>query len=306
MIAQTTLKAPIEFSGVALHSGRHVKLVLRPAAPGSGVVFVRTDLPGAPRIPAHFQNIVSTRLATTLGVDSATVSTVEHLLAALYGMGVDNLVVEIDGPEVPIVDGSSEPFCRLIAAVGVQTQLQARPVLALRRRVEVKLNEKWAVAEPSARLEIQGSVDWDHPAIGYQEFHYVEGRDSFRELSAARTFGFLKDVEALKRMGLALGGSLENAVVLDEANVLNPDGLRYRDEFARHKVLDALGDFKLAGISLQAYVRLHRAGHDLHSQLLAEIFRDPDHYEIIDSSVREESAIASLRAALAQSFVASV
>jgi len=183
-------------------------------------------------------------------------------------------------------------------------QLQSRPYLALRRRVELKMGEKWAVAEPSSRLEIHASIEWDHPSIGYQEFQYSEGKTPFSELASARTFGFLRDVEALKRMGLARGGSLETAVVLDDALVLNPEGLRFPDEFVRHKVLDALGDFKLAGISLCAYVRLHRAGHDLHSQLLAAIFRDPDNFELIDSSSEQVSRASFGALALARGVAA--
>ena len=170
--------------------------------------------------------------------------------------------------------------------------------------MELKVAEKWAVAEPAARLEIHGSIDWDHPSIGYQEFHYQEGETSFDELARARTFGFLRDEQALKKMGLARGASLENAVVLDHALILNPDGLRFPDEFVRHKVLDALGDFKLAGIAIQAYIRLHRAGHDLHNQLLAEIFKNPDNFEIVDGSSRGERRVSAIHAALARGFVA--
>jgi UDP-3-O-[3-hydroxymyristoyl] N-acetylglucosamine deacetylase len=287
MIAQRTLKAPVRLEGIALHSGQQVKMSLLPAQPNRGIVFVRTDLKKNPEIPAHFKNVVDTQLATTVGAGDAKVATIEHLMAALQGMGIDNLTVEIDGPEVPIFDGSSAPICRAIQEVGIQSQAQSRAFLALRRRIELRIGEKWAAAEPSSKLEIVGSVEWDHPAIGFQEFHYIEGETPFSEISSARTFGFARDVEALRRMGLARGGTLENAVVFDEAKVLTPGGLRFPDECVRHKVLDALGDFKLAGIGIQAFIRLHRAGHDLHRQLLNEIFRNPDHYEIIDGSGRE-------------------
>lgn len=307
MIFQRTHKRPVTITGIGLHSGKEATVTLQPARPNRGIVFVRTDLPGRPEIAGHYKNVVNTRLATTLGRDKlVTVSTVEHLLAAVAGMGIDNLVVEVNGPEIPILDGSSSRFVDAIEQVGVETLAQPRAYLSLRRRVELKLAEKWAVAEPSARLEIHGSIEWDHPSIGYQEFHYIEGKTQFSELARARTFGFIQDVEALKRAGLARGGSLENAVVLDQASVLNPDGLRYADEFVRHKVLDALGDFKLAGIAIQGYIRLHRAGHDLHSQLLAEIFKDPDNYEIIDHSVEiERDAVASLRSIVARAGLAS-
>jgi UDP-3-O-[3-hydroxymyristoyl] N-acetylglucosamine deacetylase len=291
MTFQRTLNGKVALTGIALHSGKTVELVLRPANPNHGISFVRTDLNQSTPISAHYKNVVNTQMATVLGHATSRVSTVEHLLAALQILGVDNAVVEVDGPEVPILDGSAIQFCQAIEEVGLHTQLQARAFLQLRRRVELKIAEKWAVAEPSSRLEIHETVEWDHPVIGFQEFHYVEGKTSYKELASARTFGFLRE-----------GGSLDNAVVLDDTSVLNPQGLRYPDEFVRHKVLDALGDFKLAGISLHAYVRMHRAGHDLHSQLLNAIFRDPDNYEIIDGNEHQERAMPQIRAAMVSAF----
>jgi UDP-3-O-[3-hydroxymyristoyl] N-acetylglucosamine deacetylase len=284
---QHTLNAAVTLTGIGLHSGKSAEITLRPARAGHGIVFVRSDLEDAPQIPALFKNVVSTQLATTLGRGKATISTVEHVLAALQGMGIDNALIEVNGPEVPILDGSSAPFCEVISEVGVVSQGYLRPTLILRRKVEVKVGEKWAVAEPSARLEVHGSIEWDHPMIGFQEFHYIDGKTSFDEISSARTFCMLRDVEMMKKMGLALGGSLDNAVVLDNTSVLNPGGFRYVDEMVRHKVLDALGDFKLAGVSIQAYVRMHRAGHELHNQLVAAIFSNPDNYEIIEGSEQE-------------------
>lgn len=304
MILQRTLKDKITLSGVGLHSGMPTEMTIKPAAPNRGIVFVRRDLEDSPEIAGHYKNIVATQLASTIGRGKITISTVEHVLAALQGMGVDNAIIEVSGPEIPIMDGSSAVFCEAIQKVGLESQLQARPVLVLRQKVELKLGEKWAVAEPSSRLEIHGSIDWDHPAIGYQEFHYQEGRTPFEELSKARTFGFLREVEALKKAGLGRGGSLENVVVLDDASVLNPGGLRFPDEFVRHKVLDALGDFKLAGIALQACFRLHRAGHDLHNQLLIEIFKNAENFEIVDGTEKEERKVSRLHTALASRFVA--
>ena len=289
MVLQRTLKKEIELNGIGLHTGSSIHLKFKPAPAGHGIVFIRSDLPGKPSLPAHFSYIVNTQLATSLGRGSVTLSTVEHVLAALYGAGIDNCIIEVSGPELPIMDGSSVVFYQAILAAGLEFQKKLRPRLALRKRVEVRSGEKWALAEPSSGYEIQGSIEWDHPAIGYQEFHYIEGKNSFQELMSARTFGFLRDVETLKKMGLARGGSLENAVVLDHALVLNPEGLRHPDEFIRHKVLDALGDFKLAGVALQGFFRLHRAGHDLHSQLLAEILSHPSHYEILNGSVDDFS-----------------
>jgi len=282
MSYQATLKNAVKMTGIGLHSGKPVQLVLKPGRPGQGIRFFRSDLPGSAPIPAFYKNVINTQLATTLGRGEFTVSTVEHLMAALYGARIDNLDIDVDAPEIPIMDGSAAPFYEIIRETGIEIQLVKKPILVLRRKVEVRAGDKFAIAEPAARLEIHGSIQWEHPAIGYQEYHYIQGKTLFSELCAARTFGFLNDVEALKRMGLARGGSLENAIVLDHAAVLNPEGLRYFDEFVKHKVLDALGDFKLAGIELHAYFRLHRAGHDLHSQILSEIFSNPDHFEIID------------------------
>jgi UDP-3-O-[3-hydroxymyristoyl] N-acetylglucosamine deacetylase len=284
---QKTLKKSATIEGVGLHSGKLVRMTIHPAYANHGIVFVRTDLEGSPKIPAHYSYVVNTQMATTLGKGKATVGTVEHVMAAFQGLGIDNALVELNGSEVPILDGSSIRFCESILDIGLVKQAQTRPYVILKRRVDLRVDEKWAVAEPADRLSVHSSIDWDHPAIGYQEFTYIEGRTSFTELAAARTFGFLRDVEALRRMGLARGGSLENAVVLNEGVVLNPEGLRFPDEFVRHKVLDALGDLKLAGISIQAKIRLHRSGHDLHSQLLSAIFSNPDCFEIIDESQKD-------------------
>ncbi|MDR3607730.1 MAG: UDP-3-O-acyl-N-acetylglucosamine deacetylase [Oligoflexia bacterium] len=301
---QQTLKSSVSLKGIGLHTGKIVNLVIHPARPNVGIHFVRTDLPGRPEIAALYRNVVCTRLATTLGRGDVKISTVEHLLAAFQGLGIDNAIVEVDGPELPILDGSSAPFVEAIDSIGVFGQAVVRPVLALRRKVELKVGEKWAVAEPSSRLEVHGSFEWDHPAIGYQEFYFREGQTDFREIAAARTFCMLRDVENMKKVGLALGGSLDNAVVMDESGVLNPGGLRYPNELARHKVLDALGDFKLAGIGMRAFIRMHRSGHELHGQLVEAIFKDPNNYEII-GGVREEVRTAPI-AALAQRLVASV
>jgi len=279
---QKTLKSTVAIQGIGLHSGSPANLTLHPAQPNSGIRFVRSDIDPKFEVVAHYQNVINTQMATTLGRGRVSVSTVEHLMAALAGLGIDNVLAEIDGPEIPIMDGSSAAFVDAILEVGVKAQRVQRPLIRVRERVAVRVNEKWAVIEPSSRLEIESSIEWDHPSIGYQDFKYIDGVTPITEYSRARTFGFLKDVEALKRMGLARGGSLENAVVLDHALVLNPDGLRYPNEFARHKVLDALGDFKLAGVSIQGAFKLHRSGHDLHKMILAELFSDPNHYEVIE------------------------
>jgi UDP-3-O-[3-hydroxymyristoyl] N-acetylglucosamine deacetylase len=284
MTFQKTLKASVEMTGIGLHSGSAAHLVLRPGRPNTGIRFVRTDIDSEFEVAAHYQNITTTQLATTLGRGKVTISTVEHLLAAAAGLGIDNLRVEVDGPEIPIMDGSSAPFVDSILRAGLLVQDTPRSIVRIRERVEVRVQEKWAVVEPAPRMEVHSSIEWDHPSIGYQEFRYIDGVTPVSDFSHARTFGFLKDVDALKRMGLARGGSMENAVVLDHALVLNPGGLRYPNEFARHKVLDALGDFKLAGIPIHGAFKLHRSGHDLHRAILAEIFSNPNHYEVLDFS----------------------
>jgi len=298
MYQQKTLKRDIIIEGIGLHSGESSRVRLSPGEPNSGIQFVRADLEGAILIPGVVSSVVHTKLATTLGSsatpNAGTISTVEHLLAALQGFGIDNALVEVFGPEVPIMDGSAAPFCRAILEAGVLYQDAPRKVLKIRSRVEVKVGEKWAVAQPSAGFEIQASIDWDHPSIGFQEFHYCDGITDFATIASARTFGFARDVEALKKMGLARGGSLENAVVLDDHLILNPEGLRYPDEFVRHKVLDALGDFKLAGFAMQGCFKLHRSGHDLHRELLAAILSNPKNFEISKENSFQDLRPASL------------
>lgn len=302
---QRTIQKTISLSGIGLHSGKEARITLKPAAVNKGILFSRSDRPENLPIEANFRNVTNTQMATTLGKGDGSISTVEHLMAALHGFGIDNLLIEVSGAEVPIMDGSSATFCRAILEAGIETQTVSRTTLRIKKRVEVKLAEKWAVVEPSGVFEVHASIDWDHPAIGFQEFHYVDGKTDFMEIASARTFGFMKDVEALKKMGLALGGSLENAVVLDHALILNPDGLRYPDEFVRHKVLDALGDFKLAGIAIQGCFKLHRAGHDLHRSILAEIFKDPSNYEIVEELPNFASAEPAFIAAKQGAKVAS-
>ncbi|MBC7386782.1 MAG: UDP-3-O-acyl-N-acetylglucosamine deacetylase [Cryobacterium sp.] len=299
---QRTIKKAVTLTGIGLHLGTEASVTLKPAAANQGILFQRLDHPGSLPIEANFRNVVNTQMATTLGKGSLTISTIEHLMAALHGFEIDNLLIEVSGPEVPILDGSSLPFCEALKKIGTVSQSAPRTALAIKRRVEVKLAEKWAVVEPSKKFEIRASIDWDHPSIGYQEFHYVEGQTPFSEISAARTFGFLRDVEALKKMGLVLGGSLDNAVVLDSALVLNPDGLRYPDEFVRHKTLDALGDFKLSGIQILGSFKLHRAGHDLHRSILAEVFKDPANYEIVTLDAEADEALMASEISVAARF----
>lgn len=276
MYDQQTLAEKITCSGKGLHSGAEVVLTLRPGRADSGVVFVRTDLDGA-EIPATPASVRSMYRATTLGRGDATVATVEHLLAALYALRVDNVRVELDGPEVPVLDGSAEPFVQLIRRAGLFEQGVARPRLRILEPVEVVDGDRRIRAEPADRFRVHYVIDFDHPAIRRQELGLAAvTADSFaRELARARTFGFLDEVAALREAGLGLGGDLDNTVVLDHERVINPTGLRFADEFVRHKALDLIGDLALLGVELEGAVCVERGGHALHQRLVSAILTQP-------------------------------
>ncbi|HUB15927.1 MAG TPA: UDP-3-O-acyl-N-acetylglucosamine deacetylase [Acetobacteraceae bacterium] len=278
---QRTLKAPIGCVGVGLHSGRRVSLNLHPAEPGHGIVFHRTDLGRS--IPARFDRVVDTRLATVLGDEqwgSARIGTVEHLMAALSALGIDNARIELDGPEVPALDGSAAPFVFLLDCAGVVEQSASRSQIEVRRPIRVSEGDAFAELRPATvhgmpGLEMALSIDFAAPAIGRQALSLRLTPDSFRtEVARARTFTLAGEVAQLRAAGLAQGGSLDNAVVVDEARVLNPGGLRMHDEFARHKLLDAVGDLALAGAPLCGRFIAHRSGHALNNRLLRALFAD--------------------------------
>lgn len=294
---QLTIRQAVSISGIGLHSGKRVSLKLLPARANSGIRFVRADLPQSPEIPANVRNVLSTTLATTVGVGAVKVSTVEHLMSALWAVGIDNVVCAVDGEEVPILDGSALPFVKLIRKAGVKRQKAAKRFLVPTRAIEIRDGNKWAVLKPSDSFRISYTIDFPHPAIGKQEFNFGSESDFASEIAPCRTFGFLKDVERMQAMGLALGGSLENAVVLDEGKALNPEGLRFPDEFVRHKILDAIGDFSLIGYPLCAEVELHRAGHELQTRLIRELLETPDAFRIVVSAddSEEEQTLATAR-----------
>ena len=287
---QRTLKAPIGCVGVGLHCGRRVSLNLKPADPGHGVVFRRTDL--GRDIPARFDRVVDTQLATVLGDESwasARVGTVEHLMAALSALGIDNALVELDGPEVPVLDGSAAPFVFLLDCAGVAQQSLPRTYIEIRRPIRVSEGDAFAELRPAAGekpgLDMALSIDFAAAAIGRQALSLHLTPDSFRsELARARTFTLAEDVAQLRAAGLAQGGSLDNAVVVDQARVLNPGGLRMRDEFARHKLLDAVGDLALAGAPLSGRFVAHRSGHCLNNRLLRALFADAAAWREVDAA----------------------
>ncbi len=296
---QVTIRRDIRIEGIGLHSGKPAVITLKPALPNTGILFVRTDLKSPVAIPATFEFVTQTKLATTIGNQQAEISTVEHLLSAFRLLGVDNAVVEVSGPEVPIMDGSSAAFCEAILSAGFFDQSVLKKIALIKKRIEVRKGDKLALIEPSNQLHIKAKIEWNHPAIKTQEFSYTVGKSDYKEIARARTFGFLNDVETLKRMGLARGGSLSNAIVLDEARVINPEGLRYPDEFVRHKVLDAIGDFALAPLQFLGNVTLVKAGHELHRELVSSIFSSHDNYEVVTldkvptrSDLESESALA--------------
>jgi UDP-3-O-[3-hydroxymyristoyl] N-acetylglucosamine deacetylase len=285
---QRTLEQAVATRGVGLHTGAQVTLTLRPAPADHGIVFHRVDLPGSPGIPATVANVVDTALATTLGKGEARIGTVEHLLAALSGLGIDNLRVEVDGPEVPILDGSSGPFLYLVRSAGIRILEEPKSFVVIKRPVVLRDGDREASLSPANRLHIDCAIDFHHPLVPGQALSIDFSSNSFsRELARARTFGFLKDVERLKTAGLARGGSLENAIVVDEFSILNPEGLRYPDEFVRHKTLDALGDLALFGHPVIGHLRVTKSGHALHHRLVSRVLADASAYAIVRARRRE-------------------
>lgn len=273
MSHQKTIRRPVSCGGIGLHTGKAVELTLLPAPPASGITFERADLPGAPTIPARPEHVADVHYATTLARDGVQVKTIEHLMAALSGLGVDNLRVRLTGPEVPILDGSAAPFVALLKTAGIRRYLLPKTPIRVQRPITVRAGDRWIGIEPADRLVVEYTMAFGHPKFPAQRVALTVNRETFiRELAPCRTFGFLRDVQYLWSQGLALGGSLENAVVIGEEGVLN-EGLRFEDEMIRHKVLDLIGDLYLLGRPVQGKVTAHGAGHALHSQLAREILR---------------------------------
>lgn len=296
MLYQRTLKSLISSTGVGLHSGCKVHLTLRPAAIHTGIVFRRVDLPEPVEIPAHALNVTDTVLCSALQKGNIKIGTVEHIMSALCGLGIDNVYVDLDAPEVPIFDGSAAPFVFLIQNAGIEEQKALKKFIRIKEKVEVQDGDKWARFEPFDGCSLQFSIVFNHPVIDRSATLATMNfaHDSYvKDISRARTFGFMHEVEFLRENGLALGGGLENAIVLDEYRVLNPDGLRYPDEFVRHKILDALGDLYLAGHPFLAAYSSHKGGHALNNQLLRKMLAQPQTFEVVELS---ENAIPSLKA----------
>lgn len=288
MFFQRTLKKEISCVGIGLHSGAKVKLVLKPAPTGHGIKLQRVENEQVlATIPALSEYVVDTSLATTLGRDGQIIGTVEHLLSAFSGLGVDNVLVEVHGPEVPIMDGSASPFVYLIKTAGVRRQVEAKSYMRMLGTVTVADGDKWARLGPQppssdASLSIISHIDFDHPVIGLQSYSFSFSDVSYdRQISRARTFGFLHEVEWMKANNLALGGSLDNAIVLDEFSVMNDDGLRFVDEFARHKVLDCFGDVSLMGMPLIGVLEANKTGHALNHKLVQAVLAKAESWEMV-------------------------
>jgi UDP-3-O-[3-hydroxymyristoyl] N-acetylglucosamine deacetylase len=283
MLMQRTLRSVTRTTGVGLHTGARVELTLRPAAADTGIVFHRVDLPTPVTIPARAEFVGDTRLSSTLKRDGASISTVEHLMSALAGLGIDNLHVDVAGPELPIMDGSAGPFVFLLQSAGVEEQNAPKKYLRIRTPVEARDGDKWARFEPHDGFRLDFTIDFPHPVFGSENRHVVIdfAENSYvKEVARARTFGFMQDVEAMRSAGLALGGSLQNAVVLDETRVLNREGLRYDNEFVKHKVLDAIGDLYLLGHPLVGQYTAFKSGHALNNALARALIARPDAFEI--------------------------
>jgi UDP-3-O-[3-hydroxymyristoyl] N-acetylglucosamine deacetylase len=282
MIKQRTLKNVIRATGVGLHTGKKVYLTLRPAPVDTGVIFRRVDLKVPVEIKARPENVGDTRLSTTLVKGDVRICTVEHLLSALAGLGIDNAYVDLSAPEVPIMDGSAGPFVFLVQSAGIEEQNAPKRFIRIKHPVMVEQDDKWARFEPFDGFKVGFSIDFDHPVFQSHEQHAVVdfSTTSFvREISRARTFGFMRDIEQLRERELALGGSLDNAIVVDDYRILNDDGLRYEDEFVKHKILDAIGDLYLLGHSLIGAFSGHKSGHALNNKLLRALLADETAWE---------------------------
>ncbi|BDZ73201.1 MULTISPECIES: UDP-3-O-acyl-N-acetylglucosamine deacetylase [Methylophaga] len=300
MIKQRTLKNVIRATGVGLHSGEMVYLTLRPAAPNTGIIFRRVDLDPVVEIQAKAENVGETALSTTLIEHGQRVSTVEHLLSAFAGLGIDNAYIDLNAAEVPIMDGSAGPFVFLVQSAGIEEQNVAKQFIRIKKPVVMEDGDKWAKFEPFDGFKVSFTIDFEHPAFTGrpQQVDVDFSSTSFvREVSRARTFGFMKDIEKLRENNLALGGSMDNAIVVDDYRVLNEDGLRYEDEFVRHKVLDAIGDLYLLGHSLIGAFKGHKSGHEVNNKLLRKLLAQEDAWELVSFEDDKDAPILFSRPA---------
>lgn len=277
---QRTLAGQASCSGVGLHSGRTVNLTIRPAPVNHGIKFIRKDLPDSPGISAHFNRVVDTSLATVIGYNGFIVSTIEHLMASFAGLSIDNAIVELDSYEVPIMDGSAAPFVAMINSAGIKEQISPKCFFVIKTPIELNENGKSVSVYPDSTYRITCTIDYSHPLIRNQSFSVNLLKGVFEtEIGRARTFGFLEELEYMQRYGLARGGSLANAVVIDKNGIVNADGLRFQDEFVRHKILDCIGDFSLLGMPVLGHIVANKSGHQFNHDFLKEFFAHKESWE---------------------------
>jgi UDP-3-O-[3-hydroxymyristoyl] N-acetylglucosamine deacetylase len=288
-VRQKTLGGTIEFAGIALHTGNETSVRILPGDPDTGYRFRRTDIAGKPEVEASVHNIRDTVLATSLGFNGASVKTVEHLLSAMAGCGVDNATIEVSGDEIPIMDGSAAPFVRGIEIVGLVNQEVPKKMLRILKKIETSENGASASLVPSEIFQVSFTIDFENPVVGLQKLDYDYSAESFRsEIAFARTFGFLKDVQKMVDQGLALGASLENAIAVGENDVVNQGGLRSPDEFVRHKILDTIGDLSLLGIPIIGAYSGYKAGHRINRLLMQEVLAHPDRWDLVLVEEKED------------------
>lgn len=285
---QRTIARPINFTGMGLHLGKKVNVTIRPADVDKGVVFIRTDIPDRIEIKADVANVIDTQFATTLGYNGVKISTVEHLLAAFMGLGIDNALIEIDSSEVPIMDGSASPFVYLLRSAGIESQNKLKKFLVIKKPIKVSEGDKKTVLAPFRGLKVTYTVDFEHHLISNQSYAVEFSNGVFeRKICRARTFGFLKDVEVLRANGLAKGGSLDNTIVLGDFRIINEDGLRFPDEFVRHKILDSVGDLSLLGVPVIGHFIAYKSGHTLNHRLMKKVISSKKSWKLEEFSVEE-------------------
>jgi UDP-3-O-[3-hydroxymyristoyl] N-acetylglucosamine deacetylase len=290
-VRQRTIRNEVSCTGIGLHSGQMVNMTLKPAPPDHGISFVRKDIPSQPVIKAQFDSVVETNLSTTIGNNGFKVSTVEHLMAAFFGLGIDNARVELDGPEVPIMDGSAGPFVFLLKSAGFKEEKDPKRFIIIREPFKISDGCRSISLIPCNELRISYTIDFSHPLLRDQSYeHRFSGKDFIKEISRARTFGFLKDIETLRANGLAMGGSLDNAIVIDDFRVLNEDGLRYKNEFVRHKILDFIGDLAILGCPVIGHFVVNKSGHSLNQGMLKKLIQNAKHWENLVFAHPQESS----------------
>ncbi len=278
---QTTIAKPVELVGIGLHKGLPVKLRLEPLDADSGIIFFRSDL--GVSIPLKNESVVDTKMATVIGKDGVTISTIEHLLSVVYAYGIDNLRIVVDSDEIPAMDGSAASFALLLDEAGEISQERAKRVLRVKREVSVRDGDKYAILRPSNNLKFSFTIRFEHPSIKEQFYEFTLNRESYKdEIARARTFGFLHEEQQLRAMGLAQGASFDNVIVLDDNKILNPEGLRYKDEFVRHKILDAIGDMSLLGLNFLGHYEAFAGSHALNHKLTLELLKESSNYEVIE------------------------